>query len=156
MAEGLEILRGVRLAALRPASGGLELGDEAGNTHGVVDAVVVTAPAPQAADLLACSPEPGERVALLRTLAYEPAVMVLAGVVLGGWSIGRAPHGQLAELRIESLKGRPAIDGVHPVVARLDPRTSADLLDASDDAARGGAAGAGRDPRPGGGRTGVG
>ena len=35
IAEGLEVLAGVRLAALREAAGGLELGDEQGNTHGV-------------------------------------------------------------------------------------------------------------------------
>ena len=51
MADGLEVVLGVRLAALREGAGGLELGDEQGNTHGVADAVVVTAPAPQAADL---------------------------------------------------------------------------------------------------------
>ena len=51
MAEGRDVVLGVRLAVLREAAGGLELGDEQGSTHGVADAVVVTAPAPQAADL---------------------------------------------------------------------------------------------------------
>lgn len=134
MAEGLAVLHGVRLAALRPGDGGLELGDEQGNTHGVAEAVVVTAPAPQAADLLARSPEPAERVALLRSLAYEPAVMVLAGVAVGGWPLGRTTVGQLADLRDESSKGRPPVDGLRPLVARLGPEASTELLDASDDA----------------------
>jgi hypothetical protein len=79
IAEGLDVLLGVRLAALRPSGGGFERGDERGNTHGRVDGVVVTAPAPQAADLLERSPEGGDRVALLRGLSCEPAVMLLLG-----------------------------------------------------------------------------
>ena len=66
LADGLDLRRGVRLAALRGGSAGIELGDEQGNTHGLVDAVVVTAPAPQAADLLERSPEAGDRVDALR------------------------------------------------------------------------------------------
>ncbi len=83
MAEGLDVLLGVRLAALRAHSGGLELGDEQGNTHGVVDAVIVTAPAPQAADLLARSPEAGDRVAIAAD----------AGVRARGDGPGRAAPG---------------------------------------------------------------
>ncbi len=138
MAEGLDVVLGVRLAALREAGGGLELGDEQGNTHGVVDAVVVTAPAPQAADLLERSPEPAERVAALRTLAYEPAVMVLAGARLDReppWEVARPDSGPLAEVRRESAKGRPPVNGVAPFVARLAPDASAELLDAPDEAA---------------------
>lgn len=56
IAEGLDVLLGVRLAALRPSGGGFELGDEQGNPHSRVDGVVVTAPAPQAADLLGAQP----------------------------------------------------------------------------------------------------
>lgn len=68
IAEGLDVLLGVRLAALRPSGGGFELGDEQGNPHSRVDGVVVTAPAPQAADLLERSPERRDRVAL-----FEPS-----------------------------------------------------------------------------------
>lgn len=136
MAEGLDVLLGVRLAALRAHSGGLELGDEQGNTHGVVNAVIVTAPAPQAADLLARSPEAGERVAILRTLEYEPAVMVLVGLRVGDahWGVRRPASGGLAEVRRESIKGRPPVDGVEALVARMDPESSRALLDGSDEA----------------------
>ncbi|WP_281426243.1 FAD-dependent oxidoreductase [Miltoncostaea oceani] len=136
LAAGLDVRFGVRLAALRAAGAGLELGDEQGNTHGVAGAVVVTAPAPQAADLLARSPEPPERVAALRALAYAPAVMVLAGVALApGAVIGPVAGGPLASVRRETAKGRADADGVAPLVARLDAAASARLLDASDEEA---------------------
>ncbi|HTI35276.1 MAG TPA: FAD-dependent oxidoreductase [Miltoncostaea sp.] len=135
MAGGLDIRLGVRLAALREAGGtggGLELGDEQGNTHGAVDGVVVTAPAPQAADLLERSPGGGARAALLRGLAYAPAVMVLAGVPGAGEgpAVERPADGPLAEVRREAAKGR--VGDPAPVVARLAPELSAELLDASD------------------------
>lgn len=134
LAAGLDVRLGVRLAALRPAGGGLELGDEQGNTHGTVDAVVVTAPAPQAADLLERSGEPAERVAALRALRYAPAVMVLAGVpgAAAGPAAARPADGPLAEVRREVAKGRAAPEGVAPVVARLGAAESARLLDAPD------------------------
>jgi len=137
LAAGLDVRLGVRLAALRGAGERLELGDEQGNTHGAADAVVVTAPAPQAADLLARSPEPESRVAALRGLSYAPAVMVLVGAVVGAdadWVV-RHPGGPLAEVRREAVKGRPPSDGVEPLVLRLDAASSARLLDASDDEA---------------------
>ena len=123
---------GVRLAALRDAGGAFELGDEQGNTHGAVDGVVLTAPAPQAADLLDRSPGGGARAALVRTLAYAPAVMVLAGVPGAGEgpAVERPAEGPLAEVRREAVKGRAGDPA--PVVARLGPEASAALLDASD------------------------
>ena len=136
LAEGLDVRRGVRLAALREHSSGLELGDEQGNTHGVVDAVVVTAPAPQAADLLARSPEAGARVDALRGLGYAPAVIVLLGVapIAGAWDVVRPEGGPVAEVRRETGKGRPAADGAEGLVARLGDAASRELLDASDEA----------------------
>ena len=136
LAEGLDVRLGVRLAALRGHSGGLELGDEQGNTHGVVDAVIVTAPAPQAAELLERSAEAGERVAALRSLEYAPAVMVLVGLVADGasWTVRRPATGPLAEVRRETAKGRDPIAGVEAFVARLDDESSSALLDASDEA----------------------
>ncbi len=135
LAAGLDVRLGVRLAALRPAGGAIELGDEQGNTHGVADAVVVTAPAPQAADLLERGADRGERVRLLRGLAYAPAVMVLAGVagVADDVPVALRPgDGPVAEVRRERAKVRAAAGGVEPVVARLGPEDSARLLDASD------------------------
>ena len=132
MAGGLDVRLGVRLAALRDAGAAFELGDEQGNTHGAVDGVVLTAPAPQAADLLDRSPGGGARAALLRTRAYAPAVMVLAGVRGAGEkpAVERPVEGPVAEVRREALKGRAGDPA--PVVARLGPAASAALLDASD------------------------
>ena len=138
MAEGLDVRLGVRLAALRPAAAGFELGDEQGNTHGTADAVIITAPAPQAADLLERSPEAGERVAALRAVAYAPAVMILLGLRMGddpGWEVATDAGAPVGEIRREAAKGRRGADGVEPVVVRLDEAASADLLDASDEAA---------------------
>ncbi len=136
LAAGLDVRLGVRMAALRSHSDGLELGDERGNTHGVADAVIVTAPAPQAADLLERSPVPDERVAALRTLAYAPAVMVLAGLPEGlvSWQSRRPSSAALAEVRRETPKGRAAVAGVEAFVARLDEAAARDLIDASDEA----------------------
>ena len=136
LAHGLDVRRGVRLTVLRAHSEGIELGDEQGNTHGVVDAVIVTAPAPQAADLLERSPEAGSRVDALRALTYAPAVMVLLGVPADGasWGVRRPGPGPVAQVRREAVAGRPPIDGVEALVARLDEETSIDLLDASDEA----------------------
>jgi predicted NAD/FAD-dependent oxidoreductase len=132
MAGRLDVRLGVRVAALRDAGGALELGDERGNTHGAVDGVVVTAPAPQAADLLDRSPGGGPRAGLLRSLAYAPAVMVLAGVPGAGEgpAVEWPAEGLVAEVRREAAKGREGDPA--PVVARLAPGASAELLDAPD------------------------
>ena len=132
IAGRLDVRLGVRLAALRDAGGALELGDEQGNTHGTADGVVITAPAPQAADLLDRSPGGGARVDLVRSLRYAPAVMVLAGVAGAGEGapVEHPGGGPLAEVRREAVKGRAGDPA--PVVARLTPDASAALLDASD------------------------
>lgn len=135
LAAELDVRRGVRLRALRPASDGYELADEQGNAHGTADAVVVSAPGPQAADLLAMSGEPAGRVEAIRALDYLPAVMVLAGVrcPVPEGPVDPAEDGPLAMVRGEGDKGLPAIDGVHPLVARLADHHSRALLDASDE-----------------------
>ncbi len=135
LADGLDLRRGVRLAALRDGSAGIELGDEQGNTHGVVDAVIVTAPAPQAADLLERSPEGGDRVDALRGLAYDPAVMVLLGIPASESvdTVWRPSSGPVAEVRREAAKGRAPVDGVEAVVVRVAPEAARGLLDASDE-----------------------
>ena len=118
MAAGLDIRLGVRLAALREAATGLELGDEQGNTHGIVDGVVVTAPAPQAADLLERSPGAGARVDALRAVRYAPAVMVLCGLrrdVADSWEVLHS-SGPIGEVRRECVKNRSPHEGVEPGV----------------------------------------
>lgn len=136
MAEGVDVRLGTRVAALRAVSGGLELGDEQGNTHGVADRVLVTAPAPQAADLLERSPEGGGRVRALRDVVYDPAVVVILGLrrpAPPDWWFVRCERGAIESIAFETAKGRPPVDGVVPVVVRLGTATSAQLLDASDE-----------------------
>jgi hypothetical protein len=138
MAENLEVVTGARVAALRAGRDGIEVAQDQGNTLGVADRVIVSAPAPQAADLLEASPEGGERVAALRAVAYAPAVMILAGLRLEAepeWSAVRPGDGPLMRVGIESAKGRPPVDGVVPVVARMTAAASARLMDAADDLA---------------------
>lgn len=137
MSDGLDLRLGVRIAALRPAGAGLEIGDEQGNTHGTADAVVVTAPAPQAADLLERSPENGLRVAQLRGVRYDAAIVVLAGLRIAEpqWWLAELDAGPLASIAIETAKGRVPVEGRVPVVVRLTPQVSAELIDASDEAA---------------------
>lgn len=136
LAADLDVRRGVRLRALRRSSAGYELADEQGNAHGTADTVIVTAPAPQAADLLGESGEPRERVDALRSLRYLPAVMVLAGVpgAPAGGPQSLSADSPLAALRVETDKGRAPVEGVAPVVARLADWLAGELLDASDEA----------------------
>ena len=135
MADGLSIRLSTRVAVLREASGRLEVGDEQGNTHGRFDAVVVTAPAPQAADLLDRSPEPAWRAEALRTVFYDPCVVVIAGTRIEEptWFLARVEGGLVASIAVETAKGRQPLGGVVPIVARLTPSASATLLDSSDE-----------------------
>lgn len=128
MAEGIGVVRGVRIAALRPVSGGLEVGDEQGNGHGTVAAAVVTAPAPQAAALLSTSGEPG-RAAAVDAIPFTPAVCLLTEVT------GDLPQVPAPEV-VSAVGARPpGPDGRRGVAVRLDPRTSADLIDGTDEQA---------------------
>ncbi len=136
LAADLNVVLGVRIAAIRTTRDGrFELAGEQGNTHGDVDAVIVSAPAPQAADVLENSRESGERVAALRAITYDPAIMILAGMAIA------APTAldpftvadPFVRITAESVKGRDPIDGVVPIVARVSPGRSTGYLDASDD-----------------------
>ena len=129
----LEMVLDTRVAALRAGDEGIEVAQDQGNTIGVFDAVVITAPAPQTVDLLAHSPEP-LRADALRAVEYDPAVMVLAGFAMDepGWVAARPDAGPVAYVTNETVKGRPPVEGVVPVVARLRPDASERLFDASD------------------------
>jgi len=137
MATGgsVEMMLGARVAALRAAGDAIEVAQDQGNTIGTFDAVIITAPAPQAVELLEQSPEPA-RADVLRDVQYDPAVMVLAGFAMDepGWVAARPDTGPVAYVTNESVKGRPPVDGVVPTVARLRPDASETLFDASDEA----------------------
>ena len=123
--------------ALRHTGTALELGDEQGNPRGEADFVVVSAPAPQAADVLDHSPESRTRVALLRGVTYDPAVVIMAGLRVAEpeWWFVEFDTGPIASITIETAKGRACVDGLVPVVARLTTRAGAALTDDSDAAA---------------------
>ena len=63
--------------------------------------------------------------------------MILVGLRLDQaeeWEV-LDPKGPIAEVRREAVKGRVPIAGIEPLVVRLDEQASADLIDASDEAA---------------------
>jgi len=139
MAGAVEVLLGTRVSALRESGQGIEIAQDQGNTISMVDAVVITAPAPQAVELLATLPDAVARADALRAVEYDPAVMVLAGLSIDepGWLAARPDSGPIAYVINEAVKGRAPIDGVIPVVIRLRPDDSARLFDATDDAVLG-------------------
>lgn len=132
-AGSISLVLDIRVGALRAAGEALEVAQDQGNTIGTFDAVIITAPAPQAVELLEHGPEPG-RADMLRAVQYDPAVMVLAGMAMDepGWVAARPDSGPVAYVTNECVKGRPPVDGVVPVVARLRPEVSERLFDASD------------------------
>ncbi len=136
LATDFNVVLGVRIAAIRTTRHDrFELAGEHGNTHGEVDAVIVSAPAPQAADLLENSPENGERVATLRAITYDPAIMILAGMAIAA-PTALEPFtvtDPFVRVTVDSVKGRDPIEGVVPIVARVTPERSVGYLDASDD-----------------------
>lgn len=133
-AADLDVVRGTRIAMLRRDGDRFEMAGEQGNTHGTVDAVIITAPGPQAADLLEASRLDPDRVTALRAVRYDPAIMLLVGLRIAAHTalepFAVAPP--FARITCEAAKGRPAIDGVVPVVAQVDPATSDALWDRSD------------------------
>jgi photolyase PhrII len=75
LAEQLDVRQGTAVRALRREAGGWMLASD-GAAHGPFDRVIVTAPAPQAADLIAShAPNMAERA---RTAAYRPIMSALA------------------------------------------------------------------------------
>lgn len=130
LGEGLTVVRSTRIARLRPSGDGYELGDEQGNGHGWFAGVVVSAPSPQAADLLEGIPAERQRVERLRAVAYDPAIMLIGHVdtadVAAALRTGAGPVLRVATL---PLAGERAT-----VVAHLDPAASGQLLDAASDA----------------------
>lgn len=96
--------------------------------------MIVSAPAPQAADLIEQSSERGARVAAMRRTAYEPAVMIIAGFSIDEPAILEPFEVSAPFMRVtaESAKGRGATGGLVPIVARIEPGRSTALLDACD------------------------
>ena len=134
MAEGLQVVTDVRVAAIRGDGDLLEVAQDQGNTLGTFDWVVITAPGAQAADLLDTSPRGAVRAADMRAVGYDTAVMVLVGVAtdMPEWFAHRPLTGPILYITNECAKGRPPADGVVPLVVRLDPDVSERLMEESD------------------------
>ncbi len=134
LAEGLEVVTDVRVAAIRADGEMLEVAQDQGNTLGSYDYVIITAPGAQAADLLDASPRGAVRAADVRAVAYDTAVMVLVGVAMDPpeWFAHRPLTGAIAYITNEVAKGREPVDGVVPFVVRLDADASERLMEASD------------------------
>lgn len=134
LADGLHVVTGTRIAALRPWGHGFEVVPDQGTTLDGFDAVIVAAPGAEAADLLDSSPGGGIRAADLRAVGYDAAVMVLLGVATPSpdWFMQRPASGGIAYVTNEAAKGRPAVDGVTPFVVCLRPDASERLFDAPD------------------------
>lgn len=134
MAEGLEVVTDVRVAGIRADGDMLELAQDQGNTLGLFDWVIITAPGAQAAELLDASPRGAVRASDVRAVQYDVAVMVLAGVAMDPpeWFAHRPLTGPITYITNEVAKGRPPVDGAVPFVVRLDPEVSERLIEESD------------------------
>lgn len=112
LAEGLDVRAGVRVASVMRDDGALVLTSDDGAALGTFDRVAVTAPAPQAAELLAgVAPDIAARAA---TVAYDPCWAALAAwdaplPIAEDWIRTGDPAGALARAARESAKpGRDA------------------------------------------------
>lgn len=112
LAEGLEVRAGVRVERITAEEGGLGLLDDEGSPLGIVDRVAVTAPAPQAAELLAdAAPGLAARAA---EAEYAPCWTAMAAWdeplgITEDWFAERAPGTPVAWAVRESAKpGREA------------------------------------------------
>ena len=79
---GVRIRYETRIAALEKTREGMVLRDENGETLGIADYIIVTAPTPQAADLLAASrlgEDTAKRVEMLRAVPYSQCLTLLLG-----------------------------------------------------------------------------
>ncbi|MGB1675733.1 MAG: FAD-dependent oxidoreductase, partial [Miltoncostaeaceae bacterium] len=107
LAEGLEVVTDVRVAGIRQDGDLLEVAQDQGNSLGGFDWVAITAPGAQAADLLDASPRGAVRASDMRAVAYDTAVMLLAGVAVDApeWFAHRPLTGPIAYVTNEMAKG---------------------------------------------------
>lgn len=145
LAERLDVRLGTRVSALRELGRGVELLGASGDALDTASHVVVTAPAPQAADLLGVSvwrDEESERaatarIALLRGVKYSRCLSVLLffDVPLNDASwyalLARDREHPLLWLARENAKGFAPESGGTALVAQLGHRASVELWEES-------------------------
>jgi hypothetical protein len=135
LAAGLDVRSGVRVAPLDPAGPELRLRDADGHPLGAFVRVVVTAPAPQAAELLARA-APG-LAAAARGVAYDPCWAAMASWErpLGlDWDVARDAGIVRWALAEAAKPGRPP--GERWVLQATSGWSTAHLEDAPGDVAR--------------------
>ncbi len=138
-----DLVTSVRIARLRRVSTGYELGDEQGNGHGTYDAVVVNAPAPQAADLLDTLADERPRTDELRAVRYAPAIILI------GHGQSETPTIWQSDGDVRCVARFAASGSTAGIAAHLSLTLSASLLDtASDEELLGSAAGGAFGPLP--------
>lgn len=109
LAEGVEVSNSVRVATIAPSEGGWHLVGESGEVVAAADTVLVTAPAPQAALLLAAEPH---LAAAAGSVAFDPCwalLVAFAEPLEAGFDAHRGDVGGLTwAAREVSKTGRPA------------------------------------------------
>lgn len=138
LAGGLEVRRNVRIGSLNVRGSGIDVADDAGSLLVRASAVVVSAPGPQAAQLLQSAGE-GERAEAVAAVKYEPAVMLLAGFPSATRSGVLGPTPPFVRIVREDEKHRDTIDGEVVVSAQMDAEISAEQFAAHDDVVAAGA-----------------
>ncbi|KAB8143894.1 FAD-dependent oxidoreductase [Chloroflexia bacterium SDU3-3] len=142
LAEGADVRYGVRVAALRPMGGGHALLDARGQLLGEAEAVVLTAPAPRAAELLRASQiAPEAQAALGAALAaasYRPCTSLALAYAA---ELARPFYGlintdrrhSIAWLALEHAKAPGRCPPGHSLImAQMSPSFSAQHAAASD------------------------
>lgn len=131
IAAGLTIRRPTRVGALVAAEGGIGVLDAQGDPLAEARCVIVSAPGPQAAELIRTAGDP--RASALAAVPYDPALVVLAQYdeVTAGRAI-RSGVGDIARVVDEGAK-RPTGGGRAVVSAHVAPETSRELLDVDAD-----------------------
>jgi renalase len=132
LATGLDVRRGVRVGALRRGGSGVDVADDAGSTLARASSVILSAPAPQSAQLLHSAGE-ADRAHALAGCGYEPAVVILAGYRSATRSGVIGEEGPFTRIVREDEKGRRTVGGEVVIAAQMNPSTSSELFAAHDD-----------------------
>lgn len=143
-ADLFELRLGTRIGTIEESADGLLLRDDQGREVLRAECAVLTAPAPQAADLLgACSLQETAltrtRIDALRSVPYHPCLSVLLGYAAPAspapaYALLAADRTQpLLWLAFEQTKGPSRVPhGEAALIAQLGPAVSQELYEASD------------------------
>lgn len=136
LARNLDVRTGTRIGRIAQANRSFVLFDTEGNTVGAADAVLLTPPAPQTADLIRTSALPAAaqhtmleqladaryRRCLTLTLGYDPVLRERPWYAL----VNIDKHHPISWLAYEHHKPQRPMDGQHVVIAQMAPQWSMD------------------------------